>query len=483
MRITELYVDGFRSLVNFTLPAKPNFNVMYGPNGAGKSNILDAIALARALVRDVGLVTRSDVHLESGLDALTPDDLTVGRMGPIHLRLRVVFGLNECPADLPLDGLSIAYVIDASTAAVRVTSLELRQAGDGEVVELHQKLAHVPFDEVFQQAVGGQGQPILGSLSRGDLALLLGQVARTIVAGLAHIGAARSPDFSMPDHRAAHARSVDSNESQLQRLQDLLAAGRLEEALFHAQTGRSLLAKKRYDKLLEMLSAPPFNRNPVRPVQWFPSGSRLDRPEYGLRELIDGPGDVEGDVDLHRAGLGVYQIYVILAGIVLGGDIVCLEEPEAHLHAPTSGRHLREALETAVETKACQQLFIATHSNLFDLNPDGYWDVSLDDAGHTQVEWSPLSRIDDKHLFEPGPAKHALLGLLKLVQDEEMLAFRTPTGKGVSVREMVEHLQADTETGLSFLRDVNEAAVDTVRAIARAGQRAEASAKGGESDG
>lgn len=41
------------------------------------------------------------------------------------------------------------------------------------------------------------------------------------------------------------------------------------------------------------------------------------------------------------------------------------------------------------------QLFIATHSNLFGLDETGYWDVSLDAAtSETRVVRKPRSEID-----------------------------------------------------------------------------------------
>lgn len=59
------------------------------------------------------------------------------------------------------------------------------------------------------------------------------------------------------------------------------------------------------------------------------------------------------------------------------------------------------------------QLFLATHSNLFDLDPSGYWDVSLVE-GATTVQRKPLDEVDRLHLFEPGPAKHQIQELLRI---------------------------------------------------------------------
>lgn len=57
--------------------------------------------------------------------------------------------------------------------------------------------------------------------------------------------------------------------------------------------------------------------------------------------------------------------------------------------------------------------FVATHSDLFDLNLDGWYDVSLND-GQTQVEWcTDWAEMDRRHIYEPGPALHALTDLLR----------------------------------------------------------------------
>lgn len=47
--ITRLYVDNFKTLVNFELPLGP-MNLLLGANGSGKSNVLEAIRLIRSFV-------------------------------------------------------------------------------------------------------------------------------------------------------------------------------------------------------------------------------------------------------------------------------------------------------------------------------------------------------------------------------------------------------------------------------------------------
>lgn len=170
------------------------------------------------------------------------------------------------------------------------------------------------------------------------------------------------------------------------------------------------------------------------------------------------------EVPLDLAGLGIAQIYSIVAQILLPGmRAVGIEEPEAHLHAPTSGLHLRELLERMVDEQFIDQLFIATHSNLFDLDETGYYDVSFDPERGTVVERkNDLIEIDQRHLYEPGPAKHALLGFLQYMEPDAVV-FRTDDGAPVNVKEMLDMLQRDDPLALAFLRDVTGAAVRAVR--------------------
>jgi predicted ATPase len=46
MKLTQLHIEGYRSLVNVTLPLRP-LTVMIGPNGAGKTSLLEVFELLR----------------------------------------------------------------------------------------------------------------------------------------------------------------------------------------------------------------------------------------------------------------------------------------------------------------------------------------------------------------------------------------------------------------------------------------------------
>ena len=106
------------------------------------------------------------------------------------------------------------------------------------------------------------------------------------------------------------------------------------------------------------------------------------------------------------------------------------------------------------------QLFVATHSNLFDLDPTGYWDVRLV-AGATVIERKALRELYGHHLYEPGPAKLLLVDALTHFGDEAV--FRAKDGRRIEAAEMLKLLDDDDDLALEFLRDMHAAALATLR--------------------
>ncbi len=125
---------------------------------------------------------------------------------------------------------------------------------------------------------------------------------------------------------------------------------------------------------------------------------------------------------------------------------------------------LPKLLVRLVEEKHVEQLFIATHSNLFDLDSTGYWDISKDGERGTQAtRKDDLNSIDRHHLYEPGPAKHALLDVLHYLEPDEVAYRRADNGDTVTVQQMIGLLQADDSLAKQFLDDIHGAAVRAVR--------------------
>lgn len=265
--------------------------------------------------------------------------------------------------------------------------------------------------------------------------------------GFHSIPAVRSP---------ARRRAENGKQSDVDALLD---AGHLEQALYVAQSDPDARRRRAFKQLKELLQREPLCRPDFDPVL-YPDG------RYGLRENWDIDNKLDGPLEL--AGLGIAQVYLMLARIMLSGTrVVAVEEPEAHLHAPTTGRQLRMLLDRLVRepNNEIQQLFVATHSNLFDLDPDGYFELTRDRHGATQVERKPLSELHDAHLYEPGPALAVLRELLGFA-DPSRPVFVGSDGTPFTAQQMINKLERDDEGALEFVRAMHDAAVRSIRARA-----------------
>ena len=420
MRIIELHIENFRSIRELHLTGLGPFVVLYGENGAGKSNIMDALAVfAFCVSRPVGMpqlpqmpsFARGELHFDD-VAAQFPSVAT-----SLHARASKHV-------------VSIRAVIEASASAQREAypldcEVRIEFAGVGRpTVEIRW---HVPYEDRERHTEYHQ---LFGSF-----------------------------DHAFFPVRAS--RTQPSRPSSAANVLDALRSGHLAQALVLAQTSPHGRTREQLQRLRRVLGGAPLNRPPFAPVH---------DPATGLYEIQEELGD-GALVSLQRAGLGVEQLYSVLAQIVVSGcSIATLEEPEAHLHAPTTGRDLRDVLAHMVNSGELDQLWVATHSNLFDLDPDGYYDVRLDDpeAG-TVVERRPLSDIDARHLYEPGPAKHALQGVLSYVPADTVF-FRRPDGTPVTAPELLELLQRDDPLAVEFLRAVHGAAVRSVQVQSKFGK-------------
>jgi hypothetical protein len=234
------------------------------------------------------------------------------------------------------------------------------------------------------------------------------------------------------------------------RLAGSIPDGEVVRELFQAKNSKDRRVRERFDELREFMSRT-LHRGELDVFM------DAETQSLELREKLPEPNPLGRDIPVDRAGHGFVQVYSIVATILLSaGRLVAIEEPEAHLHAPTLGRELRSILDKMVTEGKIHQLFIATHSNLFDLDPTGYWDVSMVD-GYTRVERKPLDEIDRLHLFEPGPAKHQIQELLRLYGDE--VVFKTADGRQLRAKEMLASLQADDDVAKAFLETLHAAAL------------------------
>ena len=442
MQITSFWAKGYRSLTDVRVDNLGRFNVFYGKNGSGKSNVLAAM---RTLFELTGFVASQSQALDDLNPNLTYFAIQRGIISRRDLSSHdptrtIVLGATLVGDGLEDSGLSV------QTMTIEIT---LRWAIENQPTVSFSKLC---FNDDNLRADNVRANPrpffIPEPPDNSFRAFLINLFPRRI---FALVGADRTPRIE-----------VKKQAELSDGVGDHLRAGRLKNALLAAQNDPNHRVRRQLGALRQILSGPPLHRPPFDPVLDPASG------EVDLRELLPEPNPEGKDVSIDLAGLGVAQIYSILAQtMLLGARAVGIEEPEAHLHAPTSGRELRQLLKRLVDERHIDQLFIATHSNLFDLDSTGYFDVSLGTSG-TTIERAELSRVDREHLYEPGPAKHALVRMLEYLPPDEVI-FRQPDGTPIPIADMLRHLQEDDDLAVEFLRDLHSAAMRMLKVKSKRG--------------
>lgn len=439
MRLVEFEVEGFRSIRSLKLTGLGPHAVFYGPNGAGKSNILAAVerffSLLRAFWQErCALAPGVTVDVDG---ALRDEDVWNG--GPtrdVSFRATLEF---KTPKVEKAQVRSIQIAMEwraGGRARSRVTF--------GEATVSLTDHTRIDMRDFYRQTFDiPRLDPREHPRYWPALELAMGQ-------------ATMHPLLPIPALRGALGKSIPVDVTDpTERAVRLAMAGCFEEAVFVAYTSPDLELLDRLDRLRTLLSGPPLNRPPFRPVRDEARGV------YAIQEILTTGGKARG-VSLDLAGLGVQQIYAIIAAIVLSkAPIVTLEEPEAHLYERGTGLDLRHLLQRLVP-EPVSQLFTATHSSLFDLDPGGYWDVAYTPETGTTATWNPnLVDLDRKHVYEPGGARHALLVALRDGEPDRVVA-RRPDGSPVTASAMVKLLVEDDAVAIEFLNDVTAAAVRAV---------------------
>lgn len=457
MRLVRFWARNFRSLREIELPDIGGVSVFYGPNGSGKSNVLQAMRLLYRLTglrfaagklgdpttgigseRLLGLVGHDDVWQRDTGDTVVLGGVLRGDgAAPLYSGPRLRFG--ELEVELRFD-----YRVQGLMWFSRLTA----RATDGASLDL---LAEATAPTPLAPSLRG---PQAGAAVRSDVIypdlyqFMVREIPREFslvdgVRGLRFEERSETADFGL---RPAPHEVVDF----------LLDANRLKEALARARGSSDERIRAGFRRMVRILEAD--LHRPTLDVIDDPIAGR-----YELREAREAPDGRQYTIPLEQAGLGLVQVYAILAGALLrGADAVAIEEPEAHLHAPDSGRLLRAALGRLVESRAVSQLFIATHSNLFDLDPGGFYEVRLE-GGETRIVRQCDRTLIDRYLYEPGPARRALDGFLQFLPPETVV-FRRGDGRPVSVEQMRSMLLDDDDGAVAFLEDVHAAAVRVVRA-------------------
>ena len=445
VRITSFWAKGYRSLHDFRIDDLGPFNVFYGKNGSGKSNILAGM---ETLFRVLAHRTRPEASFKDPGKPVGVD--WIGHF------IRPYDRCNFERTPRMLLGATLHWTERDQTENrgwPRFTELSVEITYEWEPNRL--SITRLRSDDVDLLHLGVQdpeNAAFLAIMFEFDAGYHIDLTWRvqTFIHQFAHYAFAL-----VGADRYMHTEHADDDDDM--DLSALFSAGRLKEALRRAREYHDPVVRRRYKQFEALMASKPLERPPME-ITRSRKAQRLE-----LVEIIDDAVYGSREVPVDLAGLGIAQIYHIAAHAVLRASrAVAIEEPEAHLHAPSTGIQLRQVLERLVSDGYIDQLFIATHSNLFDLDPEKYYDVSLDGENGTVVKARPLSEIDEHHLYEPGPAKHALAGFLRYM-DDDAIVYRTSDGQPVSVREMLDMLQRDDPLAVEFLRDVHGAAVRAVR--------------------
>lgn len=453
MKITRFWAKGYRSLREVTLDGLDTFNVFYGPNGSGKSNVLAAIDTYFRWLAVVG----SPAH---ATPVESPDGELLFPLPQYSAGTEVMAVLRD--EDFYAQEPTATIVLGAQMSFSVLDPLRPPPPmGHGAAsVEL---VAELTLTRVAPRA----GMLKISALRVDGARVTMQQLP----ALLSWCGTTLAPSaYGMVDAVRALPFEVEPEQADLAQgdLDPVLAelqAGRLKGALFAAKNLPRGAVRHRFEQMqalmTDALGRPGFD------VVRDPKTREID-----LREMLPPPNPHHADVPLVRAGLGVVQVYTIVATMLFAQRrAIALEEPEAHLHAPTMGRLLRNAL-VAMATPAGEspalvdQLFVATHSNLFDLDARWYWDVSLVD-GATRVQRCALDEVDARHLYEPGPAKRALLRTLDYLDPDVVVFRRLADGTAITAAMMCDLLRRDAAEADDYLAAVYGNAVRSVRRLAQ----------------
>jgi predicted ATPase len=421
MRVTKFWARGYRSLKDVVLCDLGPFVILYGPNGSGKSNLLDALQTFFRL-----MPLAADTAF--GPDKVRRTFWDAGREAASWIHADEFFG-REATHEIVLGA-----VLERSDSTQILIGDDGRQVQRIEVEITFWR----PRDEQFNLKTSRlvvddepMGLPFFDEAVRDLLQSIVPQA-------FTHLGVTRTLSAS------------GSDGTRSTRMSGTILDSELVNELFLAKNSHAREVRERFARVQRFIETTIGHK-----IDVYVNDDK--QPE--LREVLPDPNPRGVEIRAEHAGHGLIQMYAILASILLAeGWLVALEEPEAHLHAPTMGRKLRSILHDMVAKDGLiEQLFIATHSNLFDLDETGYWDVALEN-GETVVRRKPLDEIDRAHLYEPGPAKHQLQEMLRLYGND--VVFHTADGGSLTAEQMLVSLQKDDDVAQAFLQAMHAATLE-----------------------
>ena len=350
----KLHIKNFRSIKQLDLELAP-ITILYGHNGTGKSSALYAPLTMKNIVlnpnQDVSgffnygftsLGSFEEVifdhnpnnELELGISIRTPYPNSEGY---VVLDYRIsCLGDNSGSFHFKIDGLH-----DITDEVSLPVSFPYSERGQSQIIDNMSKMfsvwdgikasGSIPISEfAIEEPLEFTNQKVIDDLTNEMMNSPAEELRKVSFVPLGR-------GFSQPMYSLGHERNGSSIMSIEQEVTNLLANDRhLEYAVNH-----------RMEQIL--------NRN-------FRVRGQIGTEGFWL-DSIDRKSSVSSS--LVNEGFGVNQLVYLLAKVLRSDAcIVCIEEPEIHLH-PTAIRRLARELTDIVKSHSSKRLIISTHSEQF----------------------------------------------------------------------------------------------------------------------
>ena len=389
MKIKSITLHNFRSFyVRTTIDNLKQVNIFVGPNNAGKSNIILALQLINDLVVN-NLPNRPYSHM-----AFEKDE-------PITLEIEVELAQFE-RSDI------IEYSLSKSKSLFEKFELEknnlfkmmqyilvidIKSGLSSESVNLWDDKEH------YFPIMKNEYQPQTGWVRNTvDLIAHLNETGKVDFSNIKFTNTSRGG--SPPNQILVTSKDNTSSEIveylvQFLKQLKIYSAYRIPSSQLKA--GESRLLDSNANNLVKvantMQSEPEIYKNVIDNFSKIIDNATITAPLVGENATIKmREGSIDEPTNIENVSTGVQQILSLLFALAnQKSGLICIEEPEVHLH-PTAQRIL---FDTILEKANKNQFFITTHSSIFtDIS-----DVTATYLVTKEIDCTDVMEINDPQNF------------------------------------------------------------------------------------